>query len=66
VGSRARDGVALVEAAGWVFVRRTGRKHRLYHCPCGDHQLTTPTTPSAEFINALASKLRRCSRSVQP
>jgi hypothetical protein len=66
VASRARDGAALVEAAGWLLVRRTGRLHLLWHCPCGQHSLTTPSTPSAEFINSLVSKIRRCPQSVRP
>lgn len=60
MASREADGAAMVEAAGWSYIRRTGSNHLLWGCRCGKHRVTTPQSASREFRQVLAAKLRKC------
>ena len=48
----------LLDAAGWTLVRE--RRHAIWRCPCGEHQMTVAMTPGdhRSDMNAIQTVLR--------
>lgn len=62
----AIDPVRALEACGWTLARK--RKHEIWRCPCGKHQMTLSKTPSDEraYKNFVRDLLKHDCKSLDP
>jgi hypothetical protein len=52
------DPVALLQECGWTMVRR--KKHPLWRCPCGKHNVTIPGDLSFRTAKNAVHDILRC------
>lgn len=61
MATSVKDLDKALKAAGWHLIR--SRKHLIYGCPCGQHLLTAPATPSdPRSIKNTSAQFARLSR----